>query len=180
MNIEELKKQFVSKYGAGEVSVYFSPGRVNLIGEHTDYNGGFVFPCALTFGTYCLIRKNDKKSFHFASLNVENETDITFDKLTQPIGNEWFNYPLGVIAQFVKKGKTPDTGADLLFWGNVPNGAGLSSSAALEMVTGVAINDVYCYDEERVELVKMGQMAEHEFAVCALWNYGSICFRDGT
>ena len=164
MNIEELKEQFLSRYGEGEVSVYFSPGRVNLIGEHTDYNGGFVFPCALTFGTYCLIRKNEKKSFHFASLNMENEADITFDKLTRPIGNEWFNYPLGVIAQFVKKGKTPDVGADLLFWGNVPNGAGLSSSAALEMVTGVAINDVYGYHEERVELVKMGQMAEHEFA----------------
>ena len=165
MDINTLKEKFVEKYGEGDFSGYFSPGRVNLIGEHTDYNGGFVFPCALSFGTYCLIRKVDRPSFRFASLNMDLEMELSMDQLTTPLGGKaWVNYPLGVIAQFVKRGLAPSTGADLLFYGNVPNGAGLSSSAALEVVTAVAIDDQYGYGLERVELVKIGQKAEHEFA----------------
>ncbi|MGE4586685.1 MAG: galactokinase [Mangrovibacterium sp.] len=165
MDIATLKKKFTEKYGEGDLSGYFSPGRVNLIGEHTDYNGGFVFPCALSFGNYCLIRKVDRPSFRFASLNMEQEVELGLDELMRPLpGKAWVNYPLGVIAQFVKKGLKPATGADLLFFGDVPNGAGLSSSAALEVVTAVAIDDQYGYGLDRVELVKMGQKAEHEFA----------------
>jgi galactokinase len=165
MDINTLKEKFVEKYGKGDFSGYFSPGRVNLIGEHTDYNGGFVFPCALSFGNYCLIRKVDRPSFRFASLNMDLEVELSLDELTKPLGDKaWVNYPLGVIAQFVKKGLKPETGADLLFYGDVPNGAGLSSSAALEVVTAVAINDQYGYGLDRVTLAKMGQKAEHEFA----------------
>jgi galactokinase len=165
MDINTLKEKFVEKYGKGDFSGYFSPGRVNLIGEHTDYNGGFVFPCALSFGNYCLIRKVDRPSFRFASLNMDLEVELSLDELTEPLGNKaWVNYPLGVIAQFVKKGLKPATGADLLFYGDVPNGAGLSSSAALEVVTAVAINDQYGYGLDRITLAKMGQKAEHEFA----------------
>ncbi|MCF8358576.1 MAG: galactokinase [Prolixibacteraceae bacterium] len=165
MNTETLKKEFREIYGDGEVSGYFSPGRVNLIGEHTDYNGGFVFPCALTFGTYCLIRKTNNPYFRFASLNLETKEQISIEALTTPLqkGN-WVNYPLGTIAQFVKKGHTFKTGADILVYGNVPGGAGLSSSASLEVATAVAINDQYNFGIGKVDLALMGQKAEHEFA----------------
>jgi len=165
MEIKELKEKFIEKFGKGEISGYFSPGRVNLIGEHTDYNGGFVFPCALSFGIYCLIRKVDRPSFRFASMNLDFEIELSMDELTKPLpGKAWVNYPLGVIAQFIKKGLKPETGADLLFYGNVPVGAGLSSSAAMEVATAVAIDDQYGYKLDRLDLVKMSQMAEHEFA----------------
>jgi galactokinase len=165
METEQLKNAFTERYGSGELKGYFSPGRVNLIGEHTDYNGGYVFPCALTFGTYCLIRKNSLNLFRFASLNIQKTEQIAFDGLTTPLpkGN-WVNYPLGTIAQFIHRGLVPDSGADLLFYGNVPGGAGLSSSAALEVVTAVAINDLFDFGLPQIELVKMGQKAEHEFA----------------
>ncbi len=165
MTIEELKAKFIEKYGEGEINGYFSPGRVNLIGEHTDYNGGFVFPCALSFGIYCLIRTTERKSVRFASLNMPFEAEVKVEDLNIAIGKEWVNYPIGVFAQFLKKGLTFDKGADLLFYGDVPTGAGLSSSAALEVVTGVVINDTYGFGIDRIELAKMGQKAEHEFAL---------------
>ncbi len=164
MTVDQLKEKFIEKYGEGDVSGYFSPGRVNLIGEHTDYNGGYVFPCAISFGNYCLIRKTDRKSVRFASLNMEFETEIGIADLNKPIEKEWVNYPIGVFAQFLKRGIVFNEGADLLFYGNVPNGAGLSSSAALEMVTAVAINDSWKLNINRLELIKMAQKAEHEFA----------------
>jgi galactokinase len=165
MTIEQLKAKFIEKYGEGEVSGYFSPGRVNLIGEHTDYNGGFVFPCALSFGIYCLIRKTERKTVRFTSVNMPFEAEVKVEDLNKAIGREWVNYPIGVFAQFMKKGLTFDKGADLLFYGDVPTGAGLSSSAALEVVTGVVINDTYNFGIDRIELAKMGQKAEHEFAL---------------
>ena len=165
MTIEQLKAKFIEKYGEGEISGYFSPGRVNLIGEHTDYNGGFVFPCALSFGIYCLIRTTDRKTVRFASLDMSFETEVTLENLNIAIGKEWVNYPIGVFAQFMKKGLNFDKGADLLFYWDVPTGAGLSSSAALEVVTAVVINDIYGFGIDRVELAKMGQKAEHEFAL---------------
>ncbi len=165
MTIEQLKAKFIEKFGEGEVSGYFSPGRVNLIGEHTDYNGGFVFPCALSFGIYCLVRKTDRKTVRFASVNMPFEAEVKTEDLNKAIGKEWVNYPIGVFAQFMKKGLTFDKGADLLFYGDVPTGAGLSSSAALEVVTGVMINDVYGFGIDKVELALMGQKAEHEYAL---------------
>jgi galactokinase len=165
MTIEQLKAKFIEKFGEGEVSGYFSPGRVNLIGEHTDYNGGFVFPCALSFGIYCLVRKTDRKTVRFVSLDMPFEAEVKVEDLNKAIGKEWVNYPIGVFAQFMKKGIAFEQGADLLFYGDVPTGAGLSSSAALEVVTGVMINDVYGCGIDRVELAKMGQKAEHEYAL---------------
>ncbi len=165
MTIEQLKAKFIEKFGEGDVSGYFSPGRVNLIGEHTDYNGGFVFPCALSFGIYCLVRKTDRKTVKFASVNMPFEAEVKVEDLNKAIGKEWVNYPIGVFAQFMKKGLTFDKGADMLFFGDVPTGAGLSSSAALEVVTGVVINDLYGFGIDRIELALMGQKAEHEFAL---------------
>ncbi len=186
MTIEQLKAKFIEKYGEGEFHGYFSPGRVNLIGEHTDYNGGFVFPCAISFGTNCLIRKTDRKSVKFASLNLPFEAEVSLEDLDKPVGKEWVNYQIGVFAQFLKKGLKFDTGADILIYGNVPNGAGLSSSAALEVVTAVAINDTWGFGIDRVELAKMGRMAEHEFAgvkcgimdqfISSMGKAGHACF----
>lgn len=165
MEVTELKKSFKEAYGHEADAVYFSPGRVNLIGEHTDYNGGFVFPCALSFGTYLLIRKNGEKFVQFRSLNQPEVVKVTFDKLTERLENSWVNYPLGVFAQYVKRGVTFEEGFDIMIWGDVPNGAGLSSSAALEVVTAYALNDQLGTGLSRTELAKIGQKAEHEFAL---------------
>ena len=165
MEVTELKKSFKEAYGHEADAVYFSPGRVNLIGEHTDYNGGFVFPCALSFGTYLLIRKNGEKFVQFRSLNQPEVVKVTFDKLTERLENSWVNYPLGVFAQYVKRGVTFEEGFDIIIWGDVPNGAGLSSSAALEVVTAYALNDQLGTGLSRTELAKIGQKAEHEFAL---------------
>jgi galactokinase len=104
MTIEQLKELFVKKFGSGEMNGYFSPGRVNLIGEHTDYNGGFVFPCALSFGIYCLVRKTSRKTVRFASLDLPFEAEVKVEDLNKAIDREWVNYPIGVFAQFMKKG----------------------------------------------------------------------------
>ena len=165
MTVQELKSAFESAYGKAADAVFFSPGRVNLIGEHTDYNGGSVFPCALSFGTYLLLAKNDKKVLNFKSLNQPELISLGFDQLTTRLEKSWANYPLGVIAQFVKRGIKITQGYDLLIWGNVPNGAGLSSSAALEVVTAFAFNDQLGAGFNRTELAQIGQKAEHEFAL---------------
>lgn len=165
MTVQELKAAFQTAYGKVAEAVYFSPGRVNLIGEHTDYNGGFVFPCALSFGTYLLLAGNNEKVMRFKSLNQPEIVTLDFDQLTTPLSNSWVNYPLGCIAQFVKRGVKIEKGYDILIWGNVPNGAGLSSSAALEVVTAYAFNDQLGTDYDRTELAKIGQLSEHEFAL---------------
>ena len=164
MTIEELKAAFESAYSHNAEAVYFAPGRVNLIGEHTDYNGGAVFPCALSFGTYLLLRKNGGNSINFLSLNQQEISSLGLDQLTKPLAKSWVNYPLGVFAQFLKRGVAITEGFDLLIWGNVPNGAGLSSSASLEVVTAFALNDQLGSNFNRTELAKIGQKAEHEFA----------------
>jgi galactokinase len=164
MTLQELKAAYVSAYGKEAEAVYFAPGRVNLIGEHTDYNGGSVFPCALSFGTYLLLSKNGGKSVKFRSLNQTEVTELGLDQLTTPLDKTWVNYPLGVFAQYIKRGVTITEGYDILIWGDVPNGAGLSSSASLEVVTAFALNDQLGTGFNRTVLAQIGQKAEHEFA----------------
>ena len=165
MTIQELKFSFESAYNKAAEAVYFSPGRVNLIGEHTDYNGGSVFPCALSFGTYLLLARNNGNVFNFKSLNQPEIVTLRFDQLTTRLEKSWVNYPLGVLAQFVKRGIEFTQGYDILIWGNVPNGAGLSSSASLEVVTAYAFNDQLKTGFNRTVLAQIGQKAEHEFAL---------------
>lgn len=165
MTTQELKTAFEATYGKQAEAVYFAPGRVNLIGEHTDYNGGAVFPCALSFGTNLLLAKNDKQVMNFKSLNQPEIVTLAFDQLTTRLESSWVNYPLGVIAQFIKRGVAITQGYDILIWGNVPNGAGLSSSAALEVVTAFALNDQLGTGFNRTVLAQIGQKAEHEFAL---------------
>jgi len=164
MNLEHLKQQFEKLYGkgSGKASVYFSPGRVNLIGEHTDYNGGYVFPCALSYGTYLIIRKTHDNQIKFASTNFDFKAVVDSDKIENKQEDHWINYPMGVMNEFLKLGIKPG-GMELLFSGNVPNGAGLSSSASIEIVTAFALNDMYKADLNGVELAKLGQRAENLF-----------------
>jgi len=165
MTQQELKSAFEKIYGQHADAVYFAPGRVNLIGEHTDYNGGYVFPCALSFGTYLLIRKNGGNTVRFHSLNQPDAVEVPLEKLTTRLENSWANYLIGVFAQFIKKGVKIDEGFDILIWGDVPTGAGLSSSASLEVVTAYALNDQLGTGYDRTELALMSQKAEHEFAL---------------
>lgn len=171
MKLEELKEAFLQVYQQEAEQVFFAPGRVNLIGEHTDYNGGFVFPCALSFGTFLLVAPNKDSKMRFASLNMKTAdgqlpvTEVNTNALTTPLpDNAWVNYPLGCIAQFVKRGIVIPEGYDMLFGGDVPAGAGLSSSAAIEVVTAYAMNELLHTGYDRTELAKIGQLSEHEFA----------------
>lgn len=165
MELNELKQAFQKAYDKEATHAFFSPGRVNLIGEHTDYNGGHVFPCALSFGTWLLAAPNDAEVIRFRSLNIPDVVTVEFDCLTTPLPDKsWVNYPLGCLAQFVKKGVEVKQGYDLLFYGNVPPGAGLSSSAALEVVTAYAFNVLLGTGYDRTQLALIGQASEHEFA----------------
>lgn len=164
--VEELIEKFGEKFGVLEnIKTYFSPGRVNLIGEHTDYNGGFVFPCALDFGTYAVARKREDKLFRMYSKNFENLEIIEFnlDNLTYDKKDDWANYPKGVIKTFLDKGYVIDRGMDILFFGNIPNGAGLSSSASIEVLVAVILKDLFKLSIDMVEMVKYCQIAENKF-----------------
>ncbi len=164
MDLQVLKKKFSSVYNTDDkgIRVYFSPGRVNLIGEHTDYNGGYVFPCALNFGTTLIIKENHKDVFRFATTNFDHSSEISIKPPFVKAGKEWYYYPLGVIDQFSKMGIS-FRGLDFLFSGDIPNGAGLSSSASIEMVTAYSINDVFSVKENMVSLIKLSQKAENQF-----------------
>lgn len=160
--IEDFKTLY--KY-EGEVKVFFSPGRVNLIGEHTDYNGGFVFPCALDFGTYAVAVKRNDNIFRMYSKNFENLGIIEFslDRLINEPQDNWANYPKGVIKTFLEAGFNISSGFDVLFYGNIPNGAGLSSSASIELATSVILKDLFNLDVDMVSMVKLSQKAENKF-----------------
>lgn len=164
--IKGLIKDFKTLYKyEGEVKVFFSPGRVNLIGEHTDYNGGFVFPCALDFGTYAVAVKRNDNIFRMYSKNFENLGIIEFslDRLINEPQDDWANYPKGVIKTFLEAGFDINSGFDVLFYGNIPNGAGLSSSASIELATSVILKDLFNLDVDMVSMVKLSQKAENKF-----------------
>lgn len=164
MDAKNFTDKFYEKYGNrnNKPVLFFSPGRVNLIGEHTDYNGGFVFPCALNYGTYLLIRKTEGNNLKFSTINFSDDAETEIAGLFINTSKKWINYPLGVINEFLKRG-IKIGGLEFLYYGDVPNGAGLSSSASIEMVTAVAINDLYNAGLATLELVKMSQKAENEF-----------------
>lgn len=166
MTIEDLQSLFFQTYGASHepMHIYFSPGRINLIGEHTDYNGGYVLPCAISFGTYCCIRKTSSPTLHCTSAQIPHAHAISIHSIEKQSTYSWANYILGVYAQFVKQQFQAPHGYELLIWGNVPRGAGLSSSAALEMAVAYAINDVEQYKLSIPQLAAMCQKAEHEYA----------------
>ena len=159
-----LLEEFFKLYGdrANEPVLFYSPGRVNLIGEHTDYNGGYVFPCALDVGTSLLVRRTERADIVMNSLNFPGEIVVPIVLNYLPIPKSWTNYPVGVINEFARKG-IHVRGMEMLFYGDIPNGAGLSSSASIEMVTAVAVNELTGAGLEMMEMVKMGQKAENGF-----------------
>ncbi len=162
-----LTKTFIDLFGGDEtIKYYFAPGRVNLIGEHTDYNGGHVFPCALTIGTYMVVRQRADRKLRFYSENFKAlgiiESDL--DSLVPDEKADWTNYPKGVMWAFEQKGYKVSTGFDILLYGNIPNGSGLSSSASVELVTGVMLRDIFGYDDlTMIDLAKIGQFSENQF-----------------
>jgi galactokinase len=164
MVIENFGEKFYEKYGnrGTKPVLFFSPGRVNLIGEHTDYNGGFVFPCALNYGTYLLIRKINSNTLKFSTINFNDDSETELKGLFVNTSKKWINYPLGVINEFIKSG-IELSGLEFLYYGDVPNGAGLSSSASIEMVTAVALNEIFEAGFSTLDLVKMSQKAENLF-----------------
>lgn len=163
--LEKLYNKFKNLFGYEAESKFFAPGRVNLIGEHTDYNGGHVFPCAIHRGTYALVKKRDDKKFRMYSENFENFGIIEFllDNLVNEKKHKWVNYPKGVVKMFIEAGYKIDSGFDVLFYGNIPNGSGLSSSASIEIVTSIILKDLYNLDIDMVEMVKLSQKAENQF-----------------
>ena len=166
---EQLIAQFKEIFGAdGDIRTYFAPGRVNLIGEHTDYNGGHVFPCALTIGTYAVARKREDNQLRFYSVNFEKlgVIDSALDDLTPSKKAGWTNYPKGVMWAFEGRGYKLPTGLDILIYGNIPNGSGLSSSASLEVLTGVMLKDMFGFDVSMVDIALIGQYSENNFNGC--------------
>lgn len=163
---EKIKSKFEELFGnEGDIKVYFAPGRVNLIGEHTDYNGGHVFPCALTMGTYAVARKRSDNKLRFYSMNFEKigVLESTIDELEYNQEEDWINYPKAMIWALKSEGYKIDTGFDIVYNGTIPNGAGLSSSASIEVLTGFVLKELFDLDVDMVKMALLGQKAENQY-----------------
>lgn len=166
---QKLIAKFKELFGKeGDIRAYFAPGRVNLIGEHTDYNGGHVFPCALTIGTYGIARKREDRELRFYSMNFDSVGVITtsLDDLVPGEKASWTNYPKGVMWAFEKRGYQMECGMDVLIYGDIPNGSGLSSSASLEVLTGLMLKDLYGFEVSMTDIALIGQYSENNFNGC--------------
>lgn len=163
---EQVVKKFAELFGGeGDIRTYFAPGRVNLIGEHTDYNGGHVFPCALTMGTYAAARRREDSVLRFYSMNFEDVgvVETSLDDLVCKDEAGWTNYPKGVVWAFGEKGYHVPSGMDIVISGDIPNGSGLSSSASLEVLMGVILRDLFGFEVSQVEIAQIGQYSENNF-----------------
>ena len=163
---EKLLEKFKELYGSAEgANVYFAPGRVNMIGEHTDYNGGHVFPCALTIGTYMAVKKRDDRKLRFYSMNFDTlgVLESAIDDIKPEEAAEWTNYPKGVMWAFAGRGYSMACGLDMVLYGNIPAGSGLSSSASLEVATGYMLKQEYGFDVSNIDIALIGQYSENNF-----------------
>lgn len=163
---DQMIEGFRKIYGGdGGIKVYFAPGRVNLIGEHTDYNGGHVFPCALTMGTYAAVRQRDDNKLRFYSANFEKlgVIESSLDELVWTKEADWTNYPKGVMWAYGQKGYRFDKGFDMYYFGNIPNGSGLSSSASIEVLTALVLKDTFGFDTSFTDMALISQFAENKF-----------------
>ena len=166
--LAKMQAEFAAKFGADaarETRSYFSPGRVNLIGEHTDYNGGHVFPCAISLGTYALVADRQDSKTQIYSMNMADKGVIEFSMsgLSYDKTKDWANYPMGVVKVFEDAGFKAGHGFDILIYGTLPNGSGLSSSASIEVLTALILNDAFDFGLDMVEMVKLSQKAENTF-----------------
>lgn len=165
ISAEQVRADFAKIFGVEADHTFFSPGRINLIGEHTDYNGGHVFPAAISLGTYGAARKRDDQLLRFFSGNFEEKgiIEVPLENLHFEPEHNWTNYPKGVLHFLQEAGHTIDRGMDVYVYGNIPNGSGLSSSASLELLTGVIAEKLFDLQLERLDLVKIGKLTENEF-----------------
>ena len=163
--MKPLEQKFKEVFGKDAEQQFFAPGRVNLIGEHTDYNGGNVFPCAIDRGTYGLVSKRADRTFRMYSENFVDlgVMEFTLDELVNDKKHDWANYPKGVIKMFVEEGFKIDSGFDFLVSGNIPNGAGLSSSASIEMLTGIVLKDLFHLSIDPIAMALLGKKVENLF-----------------
>lgn len=164
--IETLQTTFQQVFEKTEPGeLFFSPGRVNLIGEHTDYNGGYVFPCAITQGTYAVVSKRTDSLVQCYSMNFESLETISFslDNLVYDEADSWTNYVKGMLLYLKEAGHSVETGFNILIYGNIPNGAGLSSSASLELLVGIVAEELYQLELDRMDLVHLGKRVENQF-----------------
>jgi galactokinase len=163
--LSELKQKFVQQFGGNEeiIQVFQAPGRVNLIGEHTDYNGGSVFPAALTFGTTLLIAPREDRKLGFASTNIPLTKVIPIDNVAFSKEDDWVNYPKGIVWELAQRDIYLTQGYNFLFHGEIPNGAGLSSSASIEVVTAYALLTLEGKPTDTVQIALWSQHAENEF-----------------
>jgi galactokinase len=177
MTKDQLQQEFNKAYNKTAENAWFSPGRVNLIGEHIDYNGGLVMPCAITFGTYLLTSPNTDGMFRFRSINFDEKLDIPLQADYKKEGESWFNYPLGVIEHFLKDGHQLQ-GLDMLFHGDIPIGSGLSSSASIEVVTAFALNKIFNATYSKLDLVKIAKSVENNFigVNCGIMDQFAVAF----
>ncbi|MGO1453625.1 MAG: galactokinase [Alkalibacterium gilvum] len=165
MKRTQLMQEFKEQFNYEAERVFFSPGRINLIGEHTDYNGGKVFPCAITMGTYGVVKKRKDNEIHAVSGNFLNIGKITFNMADLSFKKEdnWTNYLKGMIKYIQEKVGALPHGFDVYIYGTIPNGASLSSSASLELLTGIIVKEIYDLNISQLELVKLGMRTENEF-----------------
>jgi len=178
MDKSNLKSEFIKLYKSEDnISYFFSPCRVNLIGEHTDYNGGYVFPCALSFGTYAAARKRDDSLIRFASGNIAKQVEADINNLEYKESDGWANYMKGVAAGFIEAGCVIG-GMDIYIEGDIPDSAGLSSSASVELLMGVVLNSLFNCGMDRLEMVKLCQRAENQYVGvnCGIMDQYSIGF----
>ena len=163
--LDKMQEVFREKFGAAQTHAYFSPGRVNLIGEHTDYNGGHVFPCAISLGTYALVAPRTDGISRLYSMNLPEQGVVQFPMhgAVKSDAYGWANYPVGVVRVMEDAGHRAAHGFDIVLYGTLPNGAGLSSSASIEVLMAVILNDELNLGIDMVELVKFSQKAENEF-----------------
>ncbi|MFN0257207.1 galactokinase [Pedobacter ureilyticus] len=159
---DQIPQLFQQKYGKPHATSYFAPGRVNLIGEHIDYNGGLVMPCAITAGTWLLLAPNNDGVIRFASANFDQYAEIPLQANYEKRGKEWFNYPLGVINELQNE-DWQCSGLDLLYFGDIPIGAGLSSSASIEVLTAYALNDFFQLGLDKLSIVQLCKRVENDF-----------------
>ena len=177
----DIKEEFQQRFQKKPDYIFFSPGRVNLIGEHIDYNGGQVMPCAISLGTYLAISKNKDKVFRFQCLNFPETAELHLQNSYTKSGKEWFNYPLGILDQVLGLGH-PVSGLDMLFDGNLPIGAGLSSSASIEVLTTYALDQLFQLGIPKVEIALLSKKVENEFigVNCGIMDQFAVTFGENS
>ena len=165
MKLQDIINSNLDFLGSSKVNKYFSPGRVNLIGEHIDYHGGNVFPTAINLGTYAFVTKRDDNKFYFLSSNFKKygKRVVSLNDMRYKEKDNWANYAKGMVESFVEMGYDIKSGLNILIYGNLPNGAGLSSSASLEVLIGTVLKDEYNLSVDMIDIVKTAQKVENEY-----------------